>query len=326
MSRFREEFKTGAAMISIDTEQIWGHFDYLSDEKFERRFAGAVEVHDRLLKCLCAAGISATWAVVGGMSLSGSDGTRDLRIHRLPRWWTAGIPAGDESSRPLWYNRAFVTRLRDASVSQDVGLHGGLTHLIIGDPRTTLDDAYTDVDAGMSALRDLGLDPVSYVFPRDLEAHHLALCEAGIKCYRGRADILSERFGYSPIGSFARILEEVASFTPPPVWPAEIFPGLWNIPASMFIYSLSAARARFVPMPLRLKRVKLGITAAMRARGIFHLGLHPENLAESNQAFGVFEEIIGVIAERRRKGDLEILTMRDALDRVTSQAPQEVHA
>ena len=326
MNKNRTDFRHGVAMISVDTEQMWGHLDYLSDEGFRRRFAGAINIHDRLLTCLCNAGIAATWAVVGGLSLAGCDGPRDLRLHRLPRWWTERIPRGDESSHPLWYNRWFVEQLRDAEVRQDIGLHGGLTHLIIGDPRTTQDDAYTDITAGMAALNNLGIEPTSYVFPRDLEAHHLALSEAGIRCYRGRADIFSERLGYNPVGSCVRILEEVARLTPPPVWPSETFPRLWNIPASMFLYSLSARRARLVPMSLRVRRVKLGIEAAIRSKGIFHLGLHPENLAESKQAFGVFEEIVDAMAEANRRGDLEILTMRDALDRVAPEARMAVHA
>ena len=42
-------FERGAAVISIDTEQIWGHLDLYNEQQFEARFPYAREIHDRLL-------------------------------------------------------------------------------------------------------------------------------------------------------------------------------------------------------------------------------------------------------------------------------------
>jgi hypothetical protein len=111
-----------------------------------------------------------------------------------------------------------------------------------------------------------------------------------------------------------RAVEEVARLTPPPVWPTEVLPGLWNIPASLFIYCMGSARSRWVPLRLRLERVRLGVEAAIRSKGIFHLGLHPENLAEGPEAFSTFEAILSYIAEMREAG-VEVLTMAQALER-----------
>ena len=49
-------------------------------------------------------------------------------------------------------------------------------------------------------------------------------------------------------------------------------PGLWNIPASMFIYCMGRARSRWIPLHLRLERVRLGVEAAIRSKAYLLTG------------------------------------------------------
>jgi hypothetical protein len=312
----RGSFERGVAIISIDTEQIWGHFDLVNERQFRESYPQALEIHDRLLNLLSREGISATWTVVGALSLPGTAGAADSCFSGLPGYWTEAIPCGDEESKPLWYRRSFVRRLRSASTPQDIGMHGGISHLVWGDPRTTAALAAKELAAGMRALRELQIEPDSFVFPRDLEAHYETLREGGIRCYRGRAPILSEQFGYSRTGSVVRAIEELCSLTPPVVWPKEVMPGLWNIPASMFIYNLRAGRSRIVRPSLRVQRTKLGLEAAARQKGVFHLGLHPENLAQSDFAFSVFESMVDEICRFRDRGEIETMSMAGTVNRV----------
>ena len=312
----------GAAVISIDTEQIWGYFDLIGEQQFEARYPNARATHHRLLELLSREGIGATWAVVGALSLSGSDGCSDQRMRGVPAFWSERIPAGDERTRPLWYAGSFIRSIQKARTRQEIGLHGGISHLVWGDARTTAPLAARELRAGIAALKEIGVDPVSFVFPRDLEAHHAVLAEGGIRCYRGRAPILSERLGFNLAGSLARAAEEVSRATPPVVWPEEVLPGLWNLPASMFLYSLSRNRSRVVRPSLRVERTKLGLRAAARQRGVFHLGLHPENLAESDFAFSVFEQMIHEICRWRDQDDIETLTMSEAVNRVAMESKE----
>lgn len=319
-------FERGAAVISIDTEQIWGHLDLMKESQFETRYPRAPEIHDRLLQLLAAEGIGATWTVVGALSLSGSDGALDDRFRGLPQHWTSRIPAGSEHTRPLWYARGFVRRLQRARTAQEIGMHGGISHLIWGDRRTTASMAARELRAGMQALLEIGVRPASFVFPRDLEAHLPVLRECGIRCYRGRSPILSERFGYGKTGAIVRAAEELSRLTPMVVWPEETLPGLWNLRPSMFIYSLAARRCRVVPSRLRIERTRSGLEAAVAKKGIFHLALHPENLAESKFAFAVFESMIHQICRFRDQRGVETMTMMQAIDRVSADRQRMVSA
>jgi hypothetical protein len=310
--------RRGIVVISIDTEQIWGYFDLTDESGFSRRFPHSVAIHDPLLDALCSAGISATWAVVGAFSLPGTSGQLDSRFAGLRKEWVARIAAGDEVSSPLWYRRSFVIRLRDAQPKQDVGIHGGLTHLIWNDSKTSQETASKELDGGIRALEEIGIKPTSLVFPRDIIAHLQVLSYHGIRSYRGRAPILSEKLGFSLAARVARGVEEVGRFIPPLVWPKEVLPGLWDIPASTSLYSMRPAASRVAPLSTRLQRIRLGIEAAIRRHGIFHLCFHPENLAEAPWSFAVFESIVEEMARRRDAGDIEILTMNQVVDRMSN--------
>jgi hypothetical protein len=85
---------------------------------------------------------------------------------------------------------------------------------------------------------------------------------------------------------------------------------------------LGEARTWLVPARTRLERVRRGIDAAARHRGIFHLYLHPGNLAESPQAFPTFEAIIEQLVRSRDAGDVEILTMSQVVDLMERQGEQ----
>jgi hypothetical protein len=309
-------FERGVAVLSFDTEQIWGHLDLLSASQFEKQYPGVFRAHENLLTGLASAGISATWFVVGGMTLGWCEGARDSRMAGLPAQWTAPVPAGGEATLPLWYRPSFVERLRKATPHQEIGLHGGLTHLIWTAPHVTADVVSCELAEGIRALRQAHIRPRSFSFPRDQEAHHQLLSAHGIRCFRGRTPVLAYRLGRTLPGAALRILDELRQATPPPVWPYESLPGLWNIPSSLFLYPIGRTRTRVAPLRTRVERFRLGLEAAIRYRGIFHFCLHPDNLTESPDGFAMFEDILDQLVRTRDRGDIEILTMAEIAERM----------
>ena len=309
-------FERGIVILSFDTEQIWGYFDRLNELQFQTRYPGALEAHEKLLAYLCASRLSATWFVVGGMTLRQSQGARDPRMAGLPVGWTASIPAGNETTTPLWYRRSFVDRLRDARPLQEIGLHAGLTHLIWTDRRATAEVVKRELVEGVKALQQALVRPLSFSFGREEEAYHHLLQEQGIRSYRGRTPVLACRLGRTIPGALLRVLDELSNATPPPIWPLETLPGLWNIPSSLFLYPIGPSRTRFVAMRSRLERFNRGLESAARYRGIFHFCLHPENLAESPDGFSLFGDILERLTQSRDRGDVEVLTMRQVAARM----------
>lgn len=313
---FHKLFERGVVMLSVDTEQIWGHLDLLNETQFHSRYPDALGAHDKLLTSLCAAGVSATWFVVGGMTLRGADGTRDSRMAGLPIEWAARIPSGVEATTPLWYRQSFVQRLREARPLQEIGLHGGLTHIIWTDVHATRNVVEWELSEGVKALEQALVRPCSFSFGREQEAYHELLPAHGIRSYRGRTASLGHQLGPTLRGALLRLLNEVARATPPLVWPQQTLPGLWNIPASLFLYPIGRSRTRVVGLRSRVDRFSRGLKAAARRRGIFHFCLHPENLTESRDGFSMFDDILELLVRARDSGDVDVLTMRDVVARM----------
>ncbi len=320
----RKQFERGVVILSLDTEQIWGYLDLLDDRQFQHQFPDALEAHTKLLKCIASAGISATWFIVGGMTLCSCGGERDRRMAGLPAQWTTRIPPGVETARPLWYRRSFVDRLRVARPLQEIGLHGGLTHLIWTDPHAKRDVVESELAGGVYALEEALVRPLSFSFGREQEAYHDLLPAYGIRCYRGRTVSRAFQLGATLRGKAARLFDELRCSTPQPVWPEETLPGLWNIPSSLFLYSIRPSRARVVGVHSRVERFRRGVAAAATHRGIFHFCLHPENLTESPHGFSMFEDMLEHLVHSRNQGDVEILTMSEVAARMERGSGQQV--
>jgi hypothetical protein len=216
----------------------------------------------------------------------------------------------------LWYRRSFIERLRQAHPRQEIGLHGGLTHLVWTTQHAKHVVVRRELQQGIKALQQAQVRPCSFSFPRDEEAHHELLGADGIRCFRGRTPTLASRLGRTLPGACLRVLDELRWATPPPVWPYESLPGLWNIPSSLFLYPIGTARTRVVALRSRLERFSRGIDAAIRSRGIFHFCLHPENLVESSQGFSVFDDLLERLVKARDRGDVEVLTMAEVAGRM----------
>lgn len=318
LGNIRNLFERGAVIVSVDTEQIWGYFDRLSELRFQMRYPDTQEVHEKLLQRLCAAGVSATWFVVGGLTLNQSEGQTDRRMVGLPSDWIARIPSGDETTAPMWYRRSFMHRLRNAQPYQEIGLHGGLTHFIWTDVRATRETLKQELAQGIKALEEAFVRPVSFSFGREQEACYELLVNHGIRGYRGRTPVLAYKLGPTMRGVLLRMLDELARATPPPIWPQETLPGLWNIPPSLFLYPIGPARASLVPLRSRLDRFNRGLEAAIRHNAIFHFCLHPENLAESPYGFSLFEEILESLGRARKRWEIEVITVSDVVARMES--------
>jgi hypothetical protein len=315
-----ESFKQGVVVFSIDTERMWGYSDFLNESQFRNKFPDSPSAHGKLLDRLCKAQVAATWLLVGGLALRDSGGASDRRISGLITE-RVQVPAGGEAASPLWYCRSFLHSLRQAWPPQEIGLHGGLTHLIWTDARSTAEVARRELAEGIMALAFPCGRPQSFSYPRNQEAYHHLLAQNGLRCFRGRPPALAWRLGPSLPGALLRAYEELTRRTPPVVWPQEVMPGLWNVPASMFLYPMGPARARLIGLRSRIERFRRGLEAAAQHKAIFHFGLHPENLVESDGGFTVIEDILELVVLARERGDIEVMTMKDVVDRMERNQP-----
>lgn len=307
----------GVFTLSLDFELAWGSRDLMDDTRALEQAAIRTreEVFEGLLGLLVEREMHATWATVGHLFLGEAQLVKG-RLHPdlvPPRhaWhpgpWLDGVPAGSESSHPAWYGRSLVERLVGAG--QEIGSHG-FTHAIFGDPGCSAACAESELRHAVEAATALGLELRSFVFPRNQHGHLDLLARYGFLCWRPLESARYRRPGVP--GSLVRLghLMDVARGAPPAtVLPVQGAHGLWEIPASASFLPLEGIR-RLVPMRQRVARCIKGLEAAAASGRVFHLYLHPINLAAAPRAgLQGLARVFDHAARLRAAGRLEILPM-----------------
>jgi hypothetical protein len=145
------------------------------------------------------------------------------------------------------------------------------------------------------------------------------LREYGFTCFRGPEPAWYQRRRMpAPARRLGHLADVLTAHRPPAVLPRETLDGLWNIPASMLLFPMHGGR-RHIPASVRVRRGLRGLDRAARERRVFHLWLHPTNLADQpERMFAAMRGILERVAELRSAGSIEVRTMGSLVDRSTA--------
>jgi peptidoglycan/xylan/chitin deacetylase (PgdA/CDA1 family) len=310
----------GTFVLSLDFELLWGTLDLFGPDRFRRACTIEREiVVDRLLALFETYQVPATWCVLGHLFLGScrrENGVAHPRIVRPQHRWVRGEwfqhdPCSDEARAPLFYGRSLVEKVLACRVPHEIGAHS-FSHVIYSDPGCSREAAASDLAACVEAARELGLTLRSFVFPRNGVGHLDLLPQLSFSAYRGMAARWYERSEPpSALHRLARLWSVVTAAAPPLATIEESLPELTNVPASMIYLPRHGIRCA-IPVSRRVQRARKGLLAAARTGGVFHLWLHPTNLADGVEAmFEGFEAILVTARELVRSGRLRVATMGD---------------
>jgi peptidoglycan/xylan/chitin deacetylase (PgdA/CDA1 family) len=296
----------GSVVISIDAELGWGFHDYADPP--EERLTAARSGWRFVANALERHGIPATWAVVGHLFHESCARSHDA--HPAPAGW---FPC----QRPEWADRQdllcaqdLVADLVDSPLDHDIGCHT-YSHVEFGE--TTESVAAAELDRWRSVASAFDLEPRSFVFPRNNVGHRSVLAENGVDVYRGpqpgrRMDALEKL-----------VTTTVGTGRPPLVTPTIDEYGLVDVPGSLFCYSFEGTLRDVVtsvtddPVAELARR---GVDAAAREGGVFHLWLHPNNVADPAQCRRL-DGILAYIADNR--DSVRIETMSEVATRIRAE-------
>ena len=308
----------GVFVLSLDFELIWGTLDLFGPQGFRRACEiERAQVVDRLLALLAEFEVPATWCVLGHLFLERCQPVAGVAHPEIPRpahaWrpgdWFADDSGGDEATRPLFYGRSLVEKIRACPTPQEIGGHS-FSHVIFGDAGCSRATAEAELKASLAAAAELGLTLRSFAFPRNSVGHLDLLQQNGFTCFRGPGPAWYERDDApGPIGRLAHLWDVARAAPPPGVRPVPALPGLWNIPGSMIYFPTHGVR-RLVPIERRVRRAEAGLAAAARDRSVFHLWFHPTNLADHPDP--MFAGLRAIFARARalaERGELELVAM-----------------
>jgi peptidoglycan/xylan/chitin deacetylase (PgdA/CDA1 family) len=295
----------GVLTISLDTELAWGSFDRGGVERYGDAYRETPSVVERLCELFDAYDVPATWAVVGHL-LTDCGGRHEGLPAPLERW-LAGGPCRTGVDRQLWHRPDLLETIRCCETDQDVGLHG-YSHLPAGaHDRETFD---AELGVAVDAARRAGVDPASFVFPRNEVAHVDLLADHGIDVYR---DVDARWYERRPVPTpgrrLLRFVDEAASVTPPTVVPS-VEDDVVALPGSQVLRT-DQGGWRFTPPGTERRRAIAGLDRAAATGRVFHLWFHPFNVAAAPEiALSRLEHVLGHAAELRSEGALDVLSMR----------------
>ncbi len=317
----------GVFTLSFDFELVWGMRDITTDLAALLAFARVTreQVFDPLLARLQSRGVVATWATVGGLFRAGAERSEgrlfpDLTPPRHawhPAPWLDGVPTGTEADHPEFYARSLVARLRDSG--QEIGSHS-FSHPVFGDPGCSRQTAESELRRCVAEAAELGITLRSFVFPRNVHGHADLLQKYGFTCWRG----LEPTWWRHPrvpgaVSRLAHFGEVLGARRPPTVMPTRDEHGLWNIPSSCSFLPIDGVR-RLIPLSRRVARCIRGIEQAAQDRRIFHLYLHPINLAsDPARMVAALGEVIDHAARQRDLGRIDVQPMGEVA-RLAEQA------
>jgi peptidoglycan/xylan/chitin deacetylase (PgdA/CDA1 family) len=202
-----------------------------------------------------------------------------------------------------------VDLLLDARFPQEVASHS-FAHVPFGDPGCSAEVAEADLVECTKLAASRGLSLRSFVFPRNSEGHHHLLRDRGFVAYRGLDPTWFRSLSGQP-SRVARLVDQSLPIPPPVSVPEETLPGLWNIPGSMLLIGRRGAR-RLVPLAAPIAKAKAGLARAVREEKVFHLWLHPFNVANDRER--MLEALRAILAEAARLRDHEALDIRSMGD------------
>lgn len=295
---------TGYFTISLDTELSWGSFDTAGVATHREAYLNTRDVVDGLCGLFETYEIPATWALVAHL-LDDCGGEHQKRLSpaydELNEWYDS-LPCSSGIDRELWYAPELLDRIRSCAVPQEVGLHG-YTHLVFSEYSRSV--AATELETAIAIAREHGIDPVSFVYPRNRIAHRDVLREHGIEVYRG---VDARWYEHTPLGpgrKLARFADESLQMTPPVVEP-RMRDGLVEVPGSQILRPFHGGW-QYTPRQSQIARAKKGLQRAAETGRIFHLWFHPFNLAlESERLLDSLDEILTYANALREDDRLEI--------------------
>lgn len=329
----RGKMMTSKLVISLDFEMFWGVADVQTLATYGANVKGEWKAVPRLLALFRRYGIKVTWATVGMAMCRHYQHWRAIRPTLLPHYvQPAKSPyAMDRLVRDhpdLFFARPLVQQIL-ATPGQELATHT-YSHFYCGDPAATPEQFAADLACAQDVAAELGVRCRSLVFPRNqLVGKFLSVLPgAGIEVYRGNTEHWLYQSGDAVKGGIAGRALRFADACVPISGNRSVSVAhhgeLVNVPASFFFYPWS--KQQRAAAPLRLFRLKRGMTAAAQNGDVCHLWWHPHNFGvnlEKNLA--LLESVLQHYAMLADRYGMESACMGDFASRSGTRSDDRAH-
>jgi hypothetical protein len=295
----------GAFTVSLDFELAWGTRGRPSASSAGPYLNGTRIAIDRMLELFDRYGVSATWVMVGGLMLGGSN-----RHSLLSDPQYDDIPLGNSETAPDWYADDIVAKIRDCHTPQEIGCHT-LTHMYVNETETSRQQFDWELSEFVSLFDQLGLPaPTSFIFPKHYMHHFDLIAKHGFKCYRGPESGWFEQLPTARLRGAMRLLNSRLRRAPVVGLPSQSPEGLIEVPSSHF-YAPFQSVGKYVSLKDRVAQAIAGLNAAARQKKIYHLWTHPFNMGcRTDELMSGLEQVLQHYQKLASAGEIEARPMK----------------
>lgn len=317
--------KTGALIISLDFELMWGMFDKVTEVTYGKNIEQVHQVVPKLLALFSERNIHATWATVGMLTCNDR---LDLLQHlpeTQPTYSDPQLSAYQHlqkntvgKNESLYFAPHLVRQITETP-GQELASHT-FSHFYCQEQQINLEDAFrADCKAMNHIIGKYEVVPKAIVFPRNQwnEAVLKTLKDFSFLCFRGTESHFlysakSDKNQRRPWLRALRLIDHYCNLSGHHTYTIKGTAGqsLVNIPASRFLRPFSPRLALLES--LRLRRIKRAMTHAAKTKTIFHLWWHPHNFgSHQKENFTFLEKILEHYRMLNEKYGMQSLTMTE---------------
>lgn len=279
---------TGAFVISLDYELLWGVWDVTTREKYGANILGVQKVIPALLKAFEEHRIKATFATVGILFARDKEELADFIPDKKPSYSNPdynvyikefATMGHNEKDDPYHFGYALFEMIRQSH--HEIATHT-FSHYFCLEEGQSAEEFDADIKAAVKIAAAGNINICSLVFPRNQinEMYLPVLANNGIKVYRGNPEswiYKPRKFSAEvPFIRLCRLLDTYVPVSGNNTFTLTKEAGLpVNVPASRFLKPYNKNLAWLEK--LKLKRIMNEMTHAAKNKELYHLWWHPHN-------------------------------------------------
>lgn len=338
----------GNFVISLDFELMWGVRDVVTILHYGNNIAGVHTVIPKLLDIFSAYNINATFATVGFLFFDTKSALLTAIPKSLPSYRDSNLSPyngyletiGDNHLNDPYHYAPLLIKAIQQYPQHEISTHT-FSHYYCMAAGQTKEQFRDDIVAAKKIASSFGISTTSVIFPRNqYNPSYTEVClEQGITSYRGneahwiydaqrkiKNPIL--RLLFNNTGPFGKKLKQVLrrvlrmfdsyiNISGQNCYSTEYLQSEFpvDIPSSRLLRPYSPSLA--ILEPLRLRRIKKGMTYAAKNNLTYHLWWHPHNFGvNQDKNFAFLEKILKHYQALNLKYNFQSVTMTNLAESV----------
>ena len=324
----------GQFVISLDLEKFWGVFDSSASKNYQKNISNVDIVIDRLLDLSNTYNIQLTFSTVGFLFNKNKEDYLKNIPKALPTYSNKKhnpYPLLDhigynQENDTIHYAYNSLLKIKNEP-KHEIGTHSYCHYYCLEEGQTT-QQFEADLKMAKKVAQNIDVDIKSIVFPRNqVNDDYLKVCkEQGILSYRGVENhaiykAKSKKETKKSTYRIMRLSDSYINLTGNHTYKLDDLKnnnGMVNIPSSRFLRPYSHKLR--VLEPLKINRIKNGMTKAAKNGELYHLWWHPHNFGNYiDENFKLLEQLFKHYIKLNEKFNFESVTMTGLAEKLISK-------